>query len=86
MRFDALVGLFGMIEIVKGRRQAGHLSENRIRKVEGWILGQRGTLSRTAGAPNLLDFVAVENTERISPARDGPFHVLCNQLRCNFSS
>jgi len=38
--FDAVVGLFGMIEVVTGRRQAGDLSENRIRKLEGWILGQ----------------------------------------------
>jgi len=38
--FDAVVGLFGMIEVVTGRRQAGNPSENNIRKLEGWILGQ----------------------------------------------
>ena len=41
--FDAVVGLFGMIEIVTGRRQAGDPSDNGIRKLEGWILGQRST-------------------------------------------
>lgn len=38
--FDSVVGLFGMIEVVTGKRQAGDPSENRIRKLEGWILGQ----------------------------------------------
>jgi hypothetical protein len=38
--FDAVVGLFGMIAVVGGRRQPGEPSENRIRLVEGWILGQ----------------------------------------------
>jgi hypothetical protein len=38
--FDAIVGLFGIIEVVTGRRQPGEPSENRIRNVEGWILGQ----------------------------------------------
>jgi hypothetical protein len=41
--FDAVVGLFGMIEVIVGKRQAGDPSENRIRKLEGWILGQRST-------------------------------------------
>ena len=35
--FDSVVGLFGMIEVVTGRRQPG---EDTIRKLEGWILGQ----------------------------------------------
>lgn len=40
--FDAVVGLFGMIEVAVGRRHAGDPSEDRIRKLEGWILGQLG--------------------------------------------
>jgi len=40
--FDAVVGLFGMIEVAVGRRQPGDPSDNRIRKLEGWILGQVG--------------------------------------------
>jgi hypothetical protein len=38
--FDAVVGLFGMIEVVTGRRQSGEPNGDRIRKLEGWILGQ----------------------------------------------
>jgi hypothetical protein len=35
--FDAVMGLFGMIEVIDGRRQEGPLCEG---KWEGWILGQ----------------------------------------------
>jgi len=38
--FDAVVGLFGMIEVVTGRRQSGEPSGDRITMLEGWILGQ----------------------------------------------
>lgn len=38
--FDAVVGLFGMIEVVRGGRQLGEPSEDGIRRLEGWILGQ----------------------------------------------
>jgi len=41
--FDAVVGLFGMIEVVTGRRQAGEPHGDRTRRVEGWILGQEGS-------------------------------------------
>ena len=41
--FDAVVGLFGMIEVASGKRQANEPSVNKIRKVEGWILGQRAS-------------------------------------------
>ena len=41
--FDAVVGLFGMIEIVTGRRESGEPNENRIRKLEGWVLGQKSS-------------------------------------------
>jgi len=40
--FDAVVGLFGMIAVITGKRQAGDPTENRI-KVEGWILGQEAS-------------------------------------------
>jgi hypothetical protein len=36
---DAVVGLFGIIEVVTGRRQPGEPSRDRIRKPEGWIFG-----------------------------------------------
>lgn len=38
--FDAVVGLFGMVEVVTGRRQPGEPTKDRIRRLEGWILGQ----------------------------------------------
>lgn len=38
--FDAVVGLFGMVEVVTGRRKSGEPNNDRIRKLEGWILGQ----------------------------------------------
>ena len=39
-RFDAVVGLFGMINVILGNRPAGEPDEEVIRKIEGWILGQ----------------------------------------------
>jgi hypothetical protein len=38
--FDAVVGLFGMLEVVLGRREPGESKGEQIRDVEGWILGQ----------------------------------------------
>lgn len=38
--FDAVVGLFGIIEVVMGRRQPGEPADDKIRTLEGWILGQ----------------------------------------------
>lgn len=39
-RFDALVGLFGMLGVVLGARPEGAPRDDRTR-IEGWILGQR---------------------------------------------
>ncbi len=39
-RFDAVVGLFGMINVVLGNRVAGAPSDTDTTNVEGWILGQ----------------------------------------------
>jgi hypothetical protein len=39
-RFDAVVGLFGMINVVLGYRTPGEPENEAIRKIEGWILGQ----------------------------------------------
>lgn len=38
--FDATIGLFGMLNVVLGFRSAGEPGDERLRKVEGWILGQ----------------------------------------------
>lgn len=39
-RFDAAVGLFGMLDVVTGRRDEGHPEGPDIQLWEGWILGQ----------------------------------------------
>lgn len=38
-RFDALVGLCGMLNVVLGRRPSGEPDDPEIRSVEGWMLG-----------------------------------------------
>jgi hypothetical protein len=40
-RFDALVGVSSMLEVVLGHRQEGAPHSDDVRKIEGWILGQR---------------------------------------------
>ncbi len=39
--FDAVVGLFGMLEVALGRRPPGDPADDEIQRIEGWILGQR---------------------------------------------
>lgn len=39
-RFDATVGLFGMLNVVLDYRLPGEPADDRVRKIEGWILGQ----------------------------------------------
>ena len=39
-RFDAVVGLFGMLNVVLGDRPSGEPNTESVQKVEGWILGQ----------------------------------------------
>lgn len=39
-RFDAVVGLMGMLNVMLGHRPAGEPADERVRRVEGWILGQ----------------------------------------------
>jgi hypothetical protein len=41
--FDAVVGLFGMMEVATGRRQSGEPSVDGVRTLEGWIFGQSAT-------------------------------------------
>lgn len=40
-RFDAVVGLFGMLAVALGDRVEGTPPDEGVRTVEGWILGQR---------------------------------------------
>lgn len=39
-RFDALVGLFGMLDVVDGHQDEGAPADPDVRRWEGWILGQ----------------------------------------------
>jgi hypothetical protein len=38
--FDALIGLFGMLNVLLGRQSSGEPSDPRVRRIEGWILGR----------------------------------------------
>ena len=38
--FDAVVGVFGMLNVVMKYRLPGDLDDERVRRVEGWMLGQ----------------------------------------------
>lgn len=40
-RFDAAVGLLGMLDVLLGSRGSGEPRDDAVRRVEGWILGQR---------------------------------------------
>ena len=39
-QFDAMVGLFGMLDVVDGRRPEDSPRDNAVLKWEGWIMGQ----------------------------------------------
>ena len=39
-RFDAVVGLLGMLSVVQGSRDVGIPKSNEVHRVEGWILGR----------------------------------------------
>ena len=39
-RFDAVIGLFGMVNVLRGNRAARDPRDNARRMIEGWILGQ----------------------------------------------
>jgi len=40
--FDAVTGLFGMLNVLLGHRGSGYPRDAGVREVEGWILGQLG--------------------------------------------
>jgi hypothetical protein len=39
--FDAVVGLFGMLQVCLGQRETGEPDDREIRNIEGWILGRK---------------------------------------------
>lgn len=38
-RFDAVIGLFGMLNVVRGARPTGEPDDATVQRIEGWILG-----------------------------------------------
>lgn len=53
-RFDCLIGLLGVINVLAGNRPDGAPDDGWIRRWEGWVLGQTALpLSATAGTPVL---------------------------------
>ena len=40
--FDAVVWLFGMLQVCLGRRATGESEDRNVREIEGWILGRQG--------------------------------------------
>lgn len=45
-RFDAVIGLFGMLNVLLGHRAAGEPDDSTTRAIEGWILGQVSPAAR----------------------------------------
>ena len=48
-RFDAVVGVCGMLNVVRGGRPSGEPDDPVVRRIEGWILGQSGGAEFAAG-------------------------------------
>jgi hypothetical protein len=44
-QFDAFVGICSMLDVVSGCRPEGAPTTNHVRRIEGWILGQRASAS-----------------------------------------
>ena len=62
--FDAVVGLFGMLQVCVGQRDSGEPQDETIRNVEGWILGRQSrpverpqTVYSAANDPELADWI-----------------------------
>jgi hypothetical protein len=49
--FDAVVGLFGMLQVCLRQREPGEPNEPIIREIEGWILGREPSPSGLPAAP-----------------------------------
>jgi hypothetical protein len=48
-RFDAMVGLFGLLNVVRGARPSGEPDDPVVRRIEGWILGLDAAETATEG-------------------------------------
>lgn len=48
---DAVLGLGSLLEVVRGRRGEGYPAEERLRRIEGWILGMEAVYSGQGPKP-----------------------------------
>jgi len=48
--FDSVIGLFGMLQVVLGKRDAGEPDDIATRDIEGWILGRNCGASRSTSS------------------------------------
>jgi hypothetical protein len=56
--FDAVVGLFGMLQICLGQRDSGEPDDKTIREIEGWILGRQWHLFNAKTDPELAAWLS----------------------------
>jgi hypothetical protein len=56
--FDAVVGLFGMLQVCLGQRPPGEPDDRTIREIEGWILGRQepGNSAHTDHEPSMWSY------------------------------
>jgi hypothetical protein len=60
-RFDALVGLFGMLNVALRQQPPGAPEDEPVRRVEGWIFGQTAendSLAENKGKPRAVSGAA----------------------------
>jgi hypothetical protein len=64
-RFDAVVGVCGMLNVLRGARPSGEPDHPVVRRIEGWILGQcSGSEPAAGGEPDPAMPVGVSCAER----------------------
>jgi hypothetical protein len=63
-RFDALVGVCGMLNVVRGARPSGEPGDPVVRRIEGWIFGQSSPSEMEPGGDRPGNPVRVSSAER----------------------
>lgn len=81
-QFDAFVGLLGMLDVVDGNRSDGAPTTDKIKRWEGWILGQGDTeIHENLGQQQLKNLVEHVTSEgRVYPSPWHDFFVLLKGL------
>ena len=68
-RFDAVVGLFGMLDVVLGNRPSGEPDDDTTR-IEGWILGQPSVGGKEAGGDRAFRDQSVTARRSMLPTKE----------------